>query len=133
MKRLMMTSFVLLAGIPGGAMAACSDPQITGAALTSLLSGNTVCATRGAEKWQEQHRAGGALWDFKKGPSDPADPTAQVGGWSIANDTVTYSYTGGASFTYSVHGPAGGPYSFCTGGGEIVGGATILTGSTGCP
>jgi len=135
MKRLMVTSIVLLAGISGEVMAACSDPQVTGVALTTLIAGNTVCATRGGEQWQEQHRGGplaGALYDYKKGPSDPVDPTKQVGNWSIAVDNVTYAYTGGPSYTYSVHGPIGGPYSFCSGGAEVVGGATFKTGNSSC-
>ncbi|PWB59902.1 MAG: hypothetical protein C3F18_00520 [Nitrosomonadales bacterium] len=134
MKRLMVTSLVLLAGISGGAMADCnSNTKVTGSKLNLLITGNTVCAARGAEKWQEQHRAGGALWDFKKGPTDKVDPTKQVGTWSIASNSVTYSYTGGPSYTYSVHGPEGGPYSFCSSGAEIVSGAMFLPGSSSCP
>ncbi|WP_124703238.1 hypothetical protein [Sulfuriferula multivorans] len=137
MKRLIATSMVLLAGIAGEAMAACTTPaiQVTGAALTTLISSNTVCATQGADKWQEQHRSGGELWDFKKGPSDPVDPTKKVGTWTIVADTVTYAYTGGPSFTYSVYDDGGGTYSFCTapGGSVVVSGATFKTGATGCP
>jgi hypothetical protein len=133
MKCLMVTSMVLLAGISGEVMAACSDPQVTGSGLTTLIAGNTVCAMRGGEQWQEQHRTDTTLWDYKKGPSDPVDPTKQVGSWSIASNTVTYAYTGGPSFTYSVHGPTGGPYSFCTGSTEVVGGAIFKTGSSSCP
>ncbi|GAO34887.1 hypothetical protein SCT_0267 [Sulfuricella sp. T08] len=134
MKRLMVASIVLLAGISGEAMAACSDQQVTGSALTSLIAGSTVCATRGAEKWQEQHRAGAQLWDYKKGSSDKVDPSKQVGTWSINNvdNTVTYFYTGGPSYTYSVHGLAGGPYSFCTNGAEVVSGATFTGTIGGC-
>jgi hypothetical protein len=132
MKRLMVASILLLAGISGEVVAACSDPQVTGSDLTGLITGNTVCATSGGDQWQEQHRTGGQLWDYKKG-SDPVDPTKQVGNWSIAADNVTYSYTGGQSYTYSVHGPTGGPYSFCSGGAEVVGGATFKTGSSSCP
>jgi hypothetical protein len=136
MKRLIVTSIVLLAGISGEVMAACTSPaiQVTGATLTTLISGNTVCATQGADKWQEQHRTGGALWDYKKGPSDPVDPTKQVGSWSINADTVTYAYTGGPSYTYSVYND-GGTYSFCTApaGSVVVSGATFQTGSASCP
>lgn len=135
MKRLMVTSIVLLAGISGEAMADCSAPQVTGRALPALIAGNTVCAVRGGEKWQEQHRAGGALWDYKKGANDPVDPSEQVGTWStnFTAGSVTYAYTGGPSYTYTVHGPTGGPYSFCTGGTEVVGGATFKIGYQSCP
>lgn len=133
MKRLMVTSIALLVGIAGESMADCSsNTKVTGSQLNTLIIGNTVCATRGADKWQEQHRAGGALWDYKKGPTDKVDPTKQVGTWSIAANNVTYSYTGGSSYTYSVHGPAGGPYSFCSGGAEVVSGAIFLPGNASC-
>ena len=136
MKRLMVASIVLLAGISGEVMAACTPSTwVTGSALTTLIEGNTVCATRNTEQWQEQHRTSGALWDYKKGPTDPVDPTEQVGTWSIATNNVTYVYTGGASYTYSVHGPTGGTYSFCTApnGTEVVSGATFKIGSQSCP
>jgi len=137
MKRLLLASIVALAGFTGVAIAqtggCATNTRVTGSALTNLVSGNTVCATRGADRWQEQHRTGGQLWDFKKGPSDPIDPTVQVGTWSIAANSITYSYTGGPSFTYSVHGS--GPYSFCTApnGTEVVSGASFLSGSSSCP
>lgn len=114
----------------------CTPPsRVTGNALQTLINGNTVCATRGTERWQEQHRAGSQLWDYKRGPSDKVDPTKQVGTWVIAANNVTYSYTGGPSFTYSVHDNGNGTYSFCNapGGTEIVDGAIFLTGSTSCP
>ena len=136
MKRLMVMSIVLLAGFSGGSMAACeTNTRVTGNALSTLISGNTVCATRGSEKWQEQHRAGGALYDYKKGPTDKVDPTKQVGTWSIAANNVTYSYAGGPSYTYSVHSPVSGVYDFCTApnGSVRVSGATFKTGSSSCP
>jgi putative hemolysin len=134
MKRLIITSIVLFAGISGGAMAACDvKSRVTGSALITLISNQTVCATRGGDKWQEQHRSGGQLWDYKKGPSDQVDPSEQVGTWSIASNNVTYTYTGGSSFTYSVHND-GGAYSFCTApsGAVVVSGATF-TSSPSCP
>lgn len=135
MKRPILTALVLLAGTPSLAMADCSaSTRVTGTALTNLISGNTVCASRGAEKWQEQHRTGGDLWDFKKGPGDPLDPSKQVGTWSIARNFVTYCYTGGLCYSYSVHGSGAGPYSFCYANGtEVVSGATFIPGYSGCP
>ena len=134
MKRLLLTSIVALAGFTGVAVAqtGCApNTRVTGDALTTLVSGNTVDATRGADRWQEQHRAGGQLWDFKKGPSDPVDPTSQVGTWAIVSNDVIHSYTGGPSFTYSIHGS--GPYSFCANGTAVVSGATFQRGSGNCP
>jgi hypothetical protein len=66
------------------------------------------------------------------GSSDPVDPTAQVGTWSIAANQVTYSYTGGPSYSYEIHGPNGGPYDFCQGTTPVVTGATFKVGQQGC-
>lgn len=135
MKKSISTAVVLLAGLPSLAMANCTpSTRVTGAALTALITGNTVCAQRGSEVWQEQHRAGGQLWDYKMGPGHPIDPSKQVGTWNIARNLVTYCYTGGKCYSYSVHGPAGGPYSFCfPNGTEVVSGAKFKPGNASCP
>ncbi len=117
------------------AMADCSPTtRVTGAALNSLIIGNTVCATRGSEVWQEQHRSGGQLWDYKKGPGHPIDPSKQVGTWSISRNIVTYCYTGGICYGYTVHGTGSGSYDFCAPNGSVVvSGATFKPGYTSCP
>lgn len=124
MKRLMVTSFVLLAGFSGGVMAVCTSPYLDANAVSNLLPGNTVCSPANCNQatctWQEQHRGSGisgTLWDYKKGASDPVDPTKQVGNWSVAsNGRITHSYTGGGgSFTYAVKDNGGGSYGFCSG------------------
>jgi hypothetical protein len=136
MNRSIATAIVLLAGMPSLAMADCSSTtRVTGAALNALVNGNTVCASRGADKWQEQHRAGGQLWDYKMGPGHPIDPSKQVGTWNIARNFVTYCYTGDKCYSYSVHGPfAGNTYNFCSANGQLeVSGATFKNGEQGCP
>lgn len=135
MKSSRLTAMVLLAGLPALAAADCSPTtRVTGTNLTNLITGNTVCATRGSDVWQEQHRAGGQLWDYKMGPGHPIDPTKQVGTWSIARNFVTYCYTGGTCYSYSVHGTGAGPYSFCYANGtEVVSGATFKPGNASCP
>jgi hypothetical protein len=139
MKHLMVTSAILLSWIAGEVMADCTNPtRVTGNALRTLIEGNTVCASVGADQWQEQHRAGGGLWDYKKGPDDPVDPTAQVGEWSISRNEVIYSYylSGtediGPEYTYSVHDTGGGSYDFCAGGSEVVTGAAFRAGEVSC-
>lgn len=134
MKKSIITMVGLLGWISVDAMAACTDPQIIGRTLNTLITSKTVCAISGTDKWQEYHNPNTELWDYKKGPNPPekADPTSKVGNWSIATNKVTYTYTGGASYTYTIHGPAGGPYSFCTNGTEIVGGATFKSGLVSC-
>lgn len=113
MKIFFAGGLILLLGASGNAFADCSqNSKVTGATLTNLITGRTICATQGTEKWQEQHRSGGQLWDYKKGPSDSVDPTAQVGNWSIAANTLTHSY-GSSSYSYSVHAVNGNSYTLC--------------------
>lgn len=119
MKLYIVVSAMLLLIGTEAANAACTGPQVTDAALSTLLSGKTACASRGADQWQEEHHAGGVLKDFKKGPSDPIDPTKTVGSWAVAgngnNTAVQYSYTGDGSYSYTVHtiDTVAGTYSFC--------------------
>lgn len=81
--------------------------RVQGAAtLSNLLTGRTVCASLGGDRWQERHVAGGALIDYKRGPGHAVDPTTQVGTWAtsgaVGNTIVTYSYTGGSSYAFTV-------------------------------
>ena len=136
MKRQIAVGILLVTGFSGGVFAApncASNSRVNGNTLTTLVSGHTVCATRGTDKWQEQHRSGAQLWDYKKGASDPVDPSKQVGTWSIGSNSVTYSYTGGPSYTYSIHEEGGGTYSFCSSGSVVVSGATFKQGNSSCP
>lgn len=128
MKRLVLTGLVLFAGFSGGAMAACTGGFLNGAAVNTLLSNKTACSPAGCSgancTWQEQHLSSGVLQDFKKGPSDPVDPTSPVGTWRVSttgntNGKITHSYTGDTSYTYDVKDNGGGLYSFCGGGPEI--------------
>lgn len=127
MKRLMITSLVLLAGISGEAMAVDCSPstRITDAALATLIQGKTVCATQGAEKWQEYHSGSSGvannLIDYKKGPGHAIDPTGPVGMWITTArgpySRVIYNYGSGGMPTYEVHGANiysdGATYTFC--------------------
>ena len=65
MKVSVLVSAVLLVCAAQGAIAACSDTQVTDVTnptLTVLLTGNTVCVSNGSG-WQsqEQHRTGEQL------------------------------------------------------------------------
>lgn len=86
--------------------------------LQTLLTGRTVCAALGGDRWQERHVGGGALRDYKKGPTDAIDPTKQVGTWATSgsggNTIVTYSYTGGSSYAFSVCTNVSNPASTAT-------------------
>ncbi|NMF90380.1 hypothetical protein [Aromatoleum petrolei] len=117
-------SLVLMPVIAGAACTAAS--QVTGATtLSNLLANKTLCALRGADRWQEFHQAGGALIDYKKGPSDPVDPTKQVGTWTVTGNgsgtQVRYNYGQGASYTYKVHTIVQDTsYSLCSGAEDLV-------------
>ena len=135
-----------VSGIAGDAAAqACPHPQSI-ASLGILLQGKTVCAVLGSDRWQEFHDGTspgpGALFDWKEGPNHPVDPRKQVGTWSIASVTVgnnvreqvTYSYTGGSSYTYRVC-QVGSTYTFqqVSPDSTTITGATLLNGSVQCP
>jgi hypothetical protein len=73
------------------------------------------------DRWQEQHRAGGQLWDFKLGVGNPMDPESQVGTYSFsgngASSAVTHTYSATA-FTWRVYlFSSPNTYSFCTAAG----------------
>ncbi|CAG9933390.1 hypothetical protein [Candidatus Nitrotoga arctica] len=138
MKRLMVTSIVLFAGISGKAMALdCQgNSQLKDPALIAdAISNKTVCAMLGSQKWQEFHGAGGSLIDYKKGPTDPMEKTKQVGTWSTSgnggNSKVTYNYGTGGSPSYKVH-LKGGTYTFCGIGGAPTVDVTLLSGQVSC-
>ncbi len=131
MKRAMLTSVILLASISGEALAACSEPYLGNGPLNTLLAGNTVCSPAycsGAGcQWQEQHRGGSQLWDFKNGGSS----TSKVGEWAIRGNEITYLYgPGGGPYPYRVKDNGNGTYSFCGSNGEFT--FTRKLGQTGC-
>ena len=135
---------IVLTGVAGEAAAACAAPSVrvnTTLALNTLLTGNTVCvpATPVPDMtWQELHQSGGALVDFKRGPSSTTDPSERVGTWTIIGSDlrgffVKHDYSGGGgSYSYSVWRNADGTHSFCSTAGnpEIV--AKIKSGGNGC-
>jgi hypothetical protein len=82
--------------------------------VSTLVSGKTACALRGSDRWQEFHASNGDVIDYKRGPSDPGDPSSKVGTWTATTDTVTYTY-GSQSYNYAVCLPnaSGALYVFC--------------------
>ena len=142
MKRLMVTSIVLLAGISGEAMAIdCgggTQLKNTGAnpnVVANAISAKTVCATIRNQNWQEYHNPGGTLIDYKRGPSHPVDPSKRVGTWGTSGNgdssQVTYNYGTGGSQSYKVH-LNGGTYTFCGVGGAPTLDVTLLSGQVSC-
>ena len=108
----------------------------TATSLGSLLIGNTVCVgTTGHWEAQEFHKSDGNLIDWKKGASDPVDPTKSVGSWSITGTgtsaRVNYTYD---STTYSniVWDHGNSTYSFCNQNGNETMPSYIKTGQGAC-
>lgn len=143
---------VAVFAVPSHAQTGCSASapagvvQLNLAQISLLLGGNTVCGRPGtnyprnaADRFQEEHRAGGELWDYKRGPGHPIDPTERVGSWLVSvtkfGATVTHTYTGGSSFNWNVYGPAsygpGSVYSFCLLSSQHVVAHVVASGS-GC-
>jgi len=137
MKRLMVTSLFLLAGISGEAMAIdCGGgTQLKNAEVANAISGKTVCAILGSQKWQEYHQAGGGLIDYKKGIGHPVDPTKVVGTWSTSgtgsNSWVTYNYGTGGSYSYEIH-LSGSTYTLCGVSGAPTLDVTLVSGQVSC-
>jgi hypothetical protein len=140
MKSIVVSSCIVLAGLVGEAAADCTNNQVTGAALPTLLENRMVCGVRvGAaandkNKWQEHHAgtSGGSLVDYKRG-ADPRDPSETVGTWSVSGNTVTHTYTGGNSYAWTVYRiGATDNYSFCDGATEVVRANISLTGIQAC-
>jgi hypothetical protein len=157
---------ILIAFLPWAAEAACATGagvikfQGNGngpGTLRNLLQGKTVCGRPGPaypgagnpgganDRWQEEHLGGptsGELWDYKLGSSSTMDPRKQVGTWSISDgaaaaDTITHSYSGGSSFSWTVYGPQTNTpgtsvYSFCNGTNEFARGYVLGSTNVGC-
>lgn len=108
-----------------------------GISLGNLLTGNTVCVGS-AGNWQAQefHKSGGNLIDFKKGASDPVDPTALVGTWSITGTgtaaRVNYTYGAPPTYNNAVWDHSNGTYSFCNQLGTETPVIYIKSGQVGC-
>ncbi len=119
--------------VSGQAAAGCSGTALDETQLNTTFSNNTVCAMRGADRWQEYHRVGGDLIDFKMGPSHAVDPSKKVGTWSVTGSgtaaRLAYDYGSGGSYTYQVF-DNNGTYSFCNGSEMVV---TVRSGQGACP
>ena len=134
---------LLLLGAVGHATAqvACPAGSTRVVNVGNLVAGNTLCAVRGSDKWQEQHRGtglGGPLWDYKMGANHPVDPTEQVGRWSAQNgenSLLTHNYIGGSNFSWLVCqvGTTSTYTLISTGTAGTITGATVLAGQTSCP
>tara|TARA_R110000787_G_C13263098_1_gene430714 strand:- start:190 stop:585 length:396 start_codon:yes stop_codon:yes gene_type:complete len=112
MKKTIFAGLVL-GLVAGGAMAACPGAAVGTAGAT--LSGQLIVDSMGSGR--EVHCPGGNLVELAKGVGDPVDPTRIVGTWSTTGSAVTYNYSGGSSYTFTLH-KNGSTYNFCTGSGS---------------
>lgn len=150
MKRIILTSVLLLMGAAEESMAACVNDvpacytQVTN--LTSLLPGKTVCnGSSGNWNGQEWHSGSSGqaknLIDYKHGPSSTNDPAAPIGHWAISGATVAYGYyqepnnpgAGTVSSSYKVWQKADGTYDFCDSNtSTLVTNVTVQSGQGAC-
>ena len=129
MKTAIWMGLIAAMGLAGQATAQtpatcpCDASKIQRTDVATLVTGNTACATRGSERWQEFHQAGGSLIDYKLGPTSTTDPSEKVGTWlaGVASrtnpqPTVTYNYGSGGTYAYAVcaaNATTTGPFLFC--------------------
>lgn len=113
-----------------------ANPSGQGNNITSFITGSTICAARGGDRWQEYHAAGGALIDWKRGANHPVDPTTEVGRWSASNGndpTVTHTY-GNTSYVWAICLDTGGQtYTLVSPTGGTITGAKIFATQVPCP
>ena len=133
--RIFLSVMLATASVATAARADCTTGRVNGGnAITTLIDGSLICGRPGSgyagnanDRWQEQHRSGGQIFDRKLGGSP--DPESQVGTWSTvngANSTYTATY-GATSYIYQVYLISGTTYSFCIGTSEQVRG-TVFAG-----
>jgi hypothetical protein len=135
MRSVILVGGVLLVASMGSAMGQCTSPMSL-PTLRTLLTNITACvgSTPNAQ-WSEWHNAG-TLVDWKKGRSDPSDPTSTVGTYTIAENgsnggQVTYTY-GSNSYSYAVQTGSGPVYTFCPVGSGTALSVTIKPGQGPC-
>ncbi len=105
-----------------------------------------ACYPAGGPPWtnQEYHQGSGitgSLSDYKHGPAGAGnkDPTAVIGTYTVAGvggGQVTYSYTAGGSFVYTVWGTqssGSGTYDFCNGTTPLPGRVKVIAQVGGSP
>jgi hypothetical protein len=126
----------LLVALESGAAFAQGTDCLGGgyAAVTSAsttLANSTACYPVGGPYTNQEYFLGSALWDYKKGSGDPIDPSSNIGTVGFGGASVTYSYAGGPTLTYTVYGPNGsGNYIFCNGASGML--IQVVSGQSGC-
>jgi hypothetical protein len=131
LRKALLATMACVAGAGAVAQPACQTGETEVQNTNALLSDAYLCAVRGTDSWQEFHQAGGKLFDWKRGPGHPVDPTKEVGSWGTAQGTVTHTY-GSTSYVWRVCrvGPqAGATYTLRSQTAGVISGATVVSGS----
>jgi len=152
MRRFLLISLFLMAAIGSGeaiAATTCSalGSRLAASEITGRFQDQLVCAEKmgaltGNDRWAEEHRSSGELWEQGKGTTSKIHPPTKVGTWksvegtkvkgkSANDDVVRYDYSGGSSFNWSVFekNVAGTKtYTFCTSNEtKVIANATVKT------
>ena len=144
MRRIVGTLVLLMSLFPGSQAAqaqSCTGDRIgepgDTPTLEDFLSGNLACGTEagGGDRWQEEHRPGGDLFERARGPNDPVDPSRLVGTWRTESETggnelVCYDY-GGSEFCFRLYDNGGGNVTYCTVGDVVVATARLVPNASG--
>ena len=135
LRSLVMVGFLGVAAT-GSAVAQNICPCVGGSAtllgqsaVNTALSGNTVCAVLGSERWQEWHN-GASIFELGENFANPD----LAGSWSTSSaGEVTYNYGSGGTYTYAMC-QDGSDFHFCGAvfGGRNVLNATLRTGKASC-
>jgi hypothetical protein len=110
--------------------------------LAAALASRTACAVIGNDRWQELHSGAanastGPLLELGNKAGGETVGTWIINGTGVPDTTVTYSYTGGNSYTYAVceegtgNDPTTKSYHFC--GVKNITNARLVNGQGTCP
>jgi hypothetical protein len=134
-----LIALLVMIGGSASAYAACSAAtgysRLAGKDITALLVGSIACYPTGQPYTNQEVLSNGNITDYKKGPGDPIDPSKMIGTYAIqsgTNGSITYNYSGGSSYTYTVWGAVpvtSGNYDFCVGSTPIT--VRVALGSSG--
>jgi hypothetical protein len=132
-------ALVISGSMPAMALNCAGSPgyaQLTQAEVEALVGTSMACYPASAPYHDQEYHTGSAssaagnIIDYKKGPTDPRDPSTQVGSYSVSSGgALQYTYTGGATYTYGVWGSqtsGSGTYDFCNGVTPLTGRVRIV-------
>jgi hypothetical protein len=144
MHRLSWAAAALVLFAAGHASAqSCAGDRVGGpgdpsGALSAFLLGKVVCGSEvgGTDRWQEEHRSGGVLFERARGPGDPVDPSREVGQWTTqgpaGDEQVCYTYGTSGPYCFAVIENTSPNYTYCN-GTTAVATAAIRSASEPCP